>query len=88
MDSATFVEPRDAAELARALHGRQGEVAQAIGTSRQRINHLASGRASRIRLHIGAAIEDYLKLPRGALFTLPPADIGLISEYLQARSTQ
>jgi DNA-binding Xre family transcriptional regulator len=81
----TFLQPRDAAHLARVLDGRQGEVAKAIGTSRQRINHLASGRAPRIRLELGAAIENYLQLPRGDLFTLNPDQADLIGEYLQAR---
>jgi DNA-binding Xre family transcriptional regulator len=84
MAARTLVQPKDSERLAHLLRGRQGEVAKAIGTSRQRINHLASGRAPRIRIQLAAAIEDYLELPRGDLFTLNPDDLALITEYVHA----
>lgn len=80
----TLMQPKDSERLARLLYGRQGEVADGVQTSRQRINSLTSGRAPRVRIQLAAAIEDYLNVPRGDLFTLNPDDLELIAEYVHA----
>lgn len=84
-----FLVPRSAADLDAARSDRSyGSVAAAAECSVSFLWDLCNGSSRRVTAAIAGRIEDALGVPRGALFTLEPADVALLAPYgCQARAS-